>query len=338
MKKLTNISEFFEKIANEQDLILPIEKAGKVNFGKWTKDARVRLDILKTVKSAKDAFFPQVENMMNFHLEGKNIQMDSPTLLEKDFVLFGVKPCDYRSFELLDKVFLTEPVDPYYEARRKHATVITLACNEPETSCFCTNFDIKPEAPIGDISCWLIDDTFCLKANSEKGEKLISYLEDDEKAEEIIAKKQEEIKAILERLPLKNLNLKGFDGEHLMEKFNSPKWKDLSRACLGCGACTFTCPTCQCYDIKDFDSGKGIVRYRCWDSCMYSDFTLMAAATNRPTQLERFRQRFMHKLVYFPSNNEGIYSCVGCGRCIDTCPQSLNIVKIIRALGDAENE
>ena len=66
---------------------------------------------------------------------------------------------------------------------------------------------------------------------------------------------------------------------------------------------------------------------------MYSDFTLMAHGTNRPTQMERFRQRFMHKLVYFPSNNEGIYSCVGCGRCLAKCPQGLNIVKVIKALG-----
>ena len=38
----------------------------------------------------------------------------------------------------------------------------------------------------------------------------------------------------------------------------------------------------------------------------------MAAATTRPTQMQRFRQRFMHKLVYFPANNDGMYSCVGC--------------------------
>ena len=28
------------------------------------------------------------------------------------------------------------------------------------------------------------------------------------------------------------------------------------------------------------------------------------------SQKERFRQRFMHKLVYFPANNDGMYSCV----------------------------
>ena len=59
----------------------------------------------------------------------------------------------------------------------------------------------------------------------------------------------------------------------------------------------------------------------------------MAAENPRRTQLQRFRQRFMHKLVYYPANNGGIYSCVGCGRCVEKCPQHLNIVKVIKALG-----
>ena len=53
---------------------------------------------------------------------------------------------------------------------------------------------------------------------------------------------------------------------------------------------------------------------------MYSDFTMMAHGNNRTSQMQRFRQRFMHKLVYFPANNDGMYSCVGCGRCVDKCP------------------
>ena len=59
------------------------------------------------------------------------------------------------------------------------------------------------------------------------------------------------------------------------------------------------------YDIKEFNTGNGVVRYRCWDSCMYSEFTRMAHGNNRLTQKERFRQRFMHKLVYYPENNDG---------------------------------
>ena len=123
-----------------------------------------------------------------------------------------------------------------------------------------------------------------------------------------------------------------------MELFDAPEWAELSATCLGCGTCTFVCPTCQCYDIKDFNTGKGVVRFRCWDSCMYSDFTKMAHGNNRNSQKERFRPRFMHKLVYFPENNEGIFGCVGCGRCLSKCPISMNIVKVMKKLGGNENE
>ena len=128
-----------------------------------------------------------------------------------------------------------------------------------------------------------------------------------------------------------HLSLEGWDGGATDEKFQATLWEELYRPCLACGTCTFVCPTCQCYDIKDYDTGNGVQRYRCWDSCMYSDFTMMAAANNRTSQMQRFRQRFMHKLVYFPANNDGMYSCVGCGRCVEKCPSALNIVKVIKA-------
>jgi heterodisulfide reductase subunit C len=120
----------------------------------------------------------------------------------------------------------------------------------------------------------------------------------------------------------------------MLKLFNSDKWAGLSQSCLGCGTCTFVCPTCQCYDIRDFNTGDGVVRFRCWDSCMYSDFTKMSAGNPRLTQLERFRQRFMHKLVYFPANNNGEYGCVGCGRCLAKCPISMNIVKVAKTLAE----
>ena len=337
MKKiaLNALDAYFEKIASAQTLIVPVENAGQVDFGVWTPGARVRLDVLKTVKSAKGAFFPQVEDMVRFHVQGKNIEIDPAAVQEEPFVIFGVRACDARSFELLDRVFLSDPIDPFYAARRAHGVVVTLACGEPEENCFCTNFGIDAADPKGDVTAWIVKDEMFLRENTEKGEALLEGLE--EANSDAVEAQQAQTRAILEKLPFAKLNLEGFDGAHLMEKFDDPRWAELSSACLGCGTCTFVCPTCQCYDIRDFDTGSGIQRYRCWDSCMYSDFTLMAHGTNRPTQMERFRQRFMHKLVYFPSNNDGLYSCVGCGRCLAKCPQSLNIVKVIKALGVKDN-
>ncbi len=333
MKKLSMnaLNTLFAKIAETQKLYLPIEKAGQVDFFEWNENEKVRLDVLKTVKSAKDVFFPQVENLLKFRMEGKHIEISEAPKNEEDFVIFGVRGCDAKSFEVLDRVFLVDPRDEFYAARRAHGTVVTLACAQPEESCFCTNFGVNPAKPAGDVTAWIADGDMYFEANTEKGDRLIAGLADADT--EKVEAQPKEIAEIIRTLPFAKLNLAGFDGEHLMEKFNDPKWDALSKACLGCGTCTFVCPTCQCYDIRDFDNGKTVTRYRCWDSCMYSDFTLMAAVNSRQTQMQRFRQRFMHKLVYFPSNNDGMYSCVGCGRCVNKCPQNLNIVKVIKALG-----
>ena len=141
------------------------------------------------------------------------------------------------------------------------------------------------------------------------------------------------IRAICDKLPLKDLDLSNWGADAAQKNFDSPIWEQLYHPCLACGTCTFVCPTCQCYDIKDYNTGSGVQRYRCWDSCMYSDFTMMAHGNNRNSQMQRFRQRFMHKLAYFPANNQGMFSCVGCGRCVEKCPSHLNIVKVIKAFG-----
>lgn len=290
---------------------------------------------LNTVRSAKDFFFPQTENLVEFKMEGKSIEVIDPRTESEDFVVFGVRSCDARSFSILDKVFLADPVDTYYKNRREHGTIVSMACTRPQETCFCGTFDIDATDPEGDVASWKTEDAIYFDAKTEKGGALLAALSDllsDADSDAVNAQK-EETKKILAKLPLKDLTTDGFGGDVMMEKFNAPEWKSLSEACLGCGTCTFVCPTCQCYDIKDFNTGHGIKRFRCWDSCMYSDFTKMAHGNPRTSQLERFRQRFMHKLVYFPANNNGEFGCVGCGRCLQKCPISMNIVKVMKTLG-----
>ena len=339
MKKLplSKIDELFKALSAVQKLYIPADDAaGQAKFTVWQEGLALSQK-LNTVRSAKDLFFPQVENLVGFKVTGKQIELIESRDPAEPFVLFGVRACDARSFEILDRVFLAEPADTYYASRRANGIVVTMACTRPAETCFCTVFGIDPTEPAGDVSCWMTEDTLYWRANTEKGEKLtetLPLLEDSDSEE--VKKQQAGTKKILEKLPLGDLSLKGFDGEHMMELFKSPKWASLSESCLGCGTCTFVCPTCQCYDIEEFNTGSEVKRFRCWDSCMYSDFTKMSAGQPRPTQLERFRQRFMHKLVYFPSNNDGVYGCVGCGRCLQKCPISMNIAKVIRTLGEDE--
>ena len=331
-----NLSALFQSIAENQDLYLPVEVSGQVNFKAWTPDAKVSLETLKTVKSPKDAFFPQSENLYTVQRDGKKLSIQPEALKEQNFVVFGMKACDIQGVKVLDNVFLSDPIDSFYAARREHGTIVAMACHEPEESCFCKVFGIDCAEPVADVATWMVDGELYWKALTDKGEALTKAVEsllteaDGTDAEKLETEKTA-IRAIVEKLPYSNLSLEGWNGDALTEKFNSPVWEELYKPCLACGTCTFVCPTCQCYDIKDYDTGHGVQRYRCWDSCMYSDFTMMAHGNNRTSQLQRFRQRFMHKLVYYPANNNGMYSCVGCGRCVEKCPASLNIVKVIKA-------
>ena len=331
---LSKLNELFAAMAAQQQLYIPADNGGQAQFLPYV-DGMELTKSLNTARSAKDLFFPQTEDIVGFQVKGTEITIEETRDPGAPFVVFGVRACDARSFDILDRVFLSDPVDTFYETRRTNGTVVTLACAHPEETCFCGAFGIDPANPGGDVAAWMAGETLYLRANTEKGEKLLSSLpllsDCDDNAVKTV---QAEIHAITEKLPLNKLDLSGFDGDHLMEHFNNPAWSKLSESCLGCGTCTFVCPTCQCYDVRDFDTGHGVRRFRCWDSCMYSDFTMMAHGTNRPTQKERFRQRFMHKLVYFPSNNDGIYGCVGCGRCLAKCPISMNIVKVAKTLGE----
>lgn len=330
----TKLNELFEAISAKQALYLPVDRNdGAAEYKKY-ESGMTMSKALNTVRSAKDFFFPQTENLVDFKMEGKNIEVIDVREESEDFVIFGVRACDARSFTILDKVFLADPVDSYYKNRRDHGTVVTMACTRPSETCFCQTFGIDPTAPEGDAACFDDGENIFFKANNEKGQAFIdsiaSLLEESDTAK--LDEVQAKTKTVMEKLPLAKLSTENFGGDKLNEYFNSEKWADLSEACLGCGTCTFVCPTCQCYDIKDFNTGHGIKRFRCWDSCMYSDFTKMAHGNPRLTQVERFRQRFMHKLVYFPANNNGEFGCVGCGRCLSKCPISMNIVKVMKAL------
>ena len=333
------LNELFALIASKVDLFYPQDDStGKSDFKPYKEGAPLSKN-LNTKRSAKDFFFPQTENLVDFRVEGKTIEIKPTPKLDRDFVIFGVRACDAKSFSILDTVFLNDPVDGFYKARRDHAIIVTSACNRPSETCFCTTLGIDPVNPDGDVSMWQTNKKVYFTPNTEKGEGFISIISQlVEEADWMeIREFIDGAKKVFENLPLKSVDFKKFfTDKPMMERYSDSRWAELYKTCLACGTCTYVCPTCQCYDIKEFSNGNDVIRFRCWDSCMYSDFTKMSAGQPRPTQLERFRQRFMHKLVYYPMNNQGTPGCVGCGRCLASCPISMNIVKVAKKLSEEE--
>ncbi len=339
MRKIpvADLPKLYAEIAKERQLWLPREDDNRVEFGLWSDGANVSLKG-KTAKSGKDFFFPQTEDIVRFRMNGKEIDINPAPTAEAPFVVFAMRACDAAGMDVLDKVFLVDPKDSFYAARREVGTVVTLACGAPEDSCFCQSLGIDSSSPGGDVATWLVGDTLYWEPLTEKGEALTAavggVLQDaGPDGDAAVGQVKADAAKAWDAAPFAGLKAPVVPMEQTDDIFGLDVWNRLSEACLGCGTCTFVCPTCQCYDILDRDDGAaGVRRFRCWDSCMYSDFTLMAHGNPRTTQLQRFRQRFMHKLVYFPQNNDGMYSCVGCGRCVEKCPSALNIVRVMKAM------
>ena len=163
--------------SDNADVFVPADgDDGQARFEKWSQGIKVS-EAVNTVRSAKDFFFPQTENLVGFRLEGKKIDIVDIRKDAEDFVVFGVRACDAKSFDILDRVFLSQPVDTFYKNRREHGTIVTLACSAAEDTCFCHTFGIDATEPGGDVSAWRAGDELYMRANTEKGEKLLAASE-----------------------------------------------------------------------------------------------------------------------------------------------------------------
>jgi ferredoxin len=213
-------------------------------------------------------------------------------------------------------LFKKDYLDPFYIKRRENTILLGLSCNTPDVNCFCTTFEdgkMHVDALFTDIG-----DKYLIEVSSEKGKEITEKLSLAKKEEKKITK-------------AKIIDIKGIT-EKLDEIFNSDLWKKIAMKCLGCGICTYLCPTCHCFDIQDESTLTNGARLRIWDSCMREEYTLQASGYNpRPLRMDRMKNRIYHKFNYFPKNFN-VFACVGCGRCIDNCPVNTNIIDVIDSI------
>ena len=336
MKKIakSKLEELWGRLAAGRDLFLPVEQDSVVNFALWQEGSRVNLAAVNSLLPPKDLLFPQSEKIFSYTRKDGELSFQEAQGGGSQ-VVFGIRPCDVRSVELLDPVFFKEPEDAFYKKRREQTTLVSIGCLKPDTTCFCTAFGIQPlDARGADMMLYDMGTAYLVSPRTDKGEKLAEemgdLLEDASAAEEEGLKQQQEVAATNSEDLNRGVEVEGVF-EKLNDMFDHCIWDKFYRRCLGCGTCTYLCPTCHCFDIQDDGSLEQGLRFRCWDSCMYEDYTHMGHGHNpRPSRRERVRNRFMHKLNYFPKDHEGAYHCVGCGRCVRKCPVNLDIMQVIK--------
>ncbi|HZW83882.1 MAG TPA: 4Fe-4S dicluster domain-containing protein [Candidatus Deferrimicrobium sp.] len=323
------ITALLDEIAKEFNLLVPTSGDGNSKFAPYTKDAQVNFEG-RTLLPPKDLFFPQTEKMYKFSTDGMSGSLESSLEAPKHQVLFGIRPCDAKSIHCLDHVFLTKGfVDEFYQVKRDRTLLVSLGCNKPaEPTCFCQSMDVNPQEAIeADVQLYDLGSEYGAVSKSTKGEAFLA------KYAGLFAEADAQIPAV-EKFPL-NVDVEGITPK-LQKMFEHPIWDELSKKCIGCGACTYLCPTCHCFDISARVAGTEGFKFRCWDSCMFSEYSRMAGGHNpRPSKKERVRNRFLHKLQYFPERY-GDLLCTGCGRCMSKCPVNMDITNIIKQVKEVD--
>lgn len=307
--KETLLSEFLETLRVYGELHGPtVSEHGVTAFAALGDTSALRLDYRRTQIPPKKYLIPFREDILHYR-DGTYHPSppDAPHI-----VLFGLHPCDLEGIAYLDQVFLGDRPDPSYEARRARLTLVGIWCR-PDDFCFCSGpWDSAP----CDLFLTPLEGGFQLAASSARGEAIADA------AQHLLIDAQAGSGPSREPSPI-------LPQDPQLRFSDNPLWDRFARICVSCGACSVCCPTCYCFDMREYpDLSGGGARLREWDNCLFVTHGEVAGANFRATRLERLRYRFLHKYCGF-SPLEGRTSCVGCGRCKEVCPVDIDLRELI---------
>jgi len=304
-------------------VLVPREEDGAVRLQPVNGSSDgIASEYVNTVLPLKRAFLPASEVLLEYKQEGANVELIPVPIEPAETVVIGSRPCDAAALEMLDSVFQWDYDDLPYRTRREHTTIVTFACAKPDATCFCTSVGGSPANARG-------SDVLAFRAAD--GSALVQVL--SPKGEAFIAKLGSLAKPAKAAPPAAPAMEPKFDPEKIKRwldgNFENKFWAETAMRCPGCGACSYVCPTCHCFDIVDESTWDRGQRRRNWDCCSFALFTKHASGHNpRADQGARYRQRVMHKFKYFPERF-GRTACVGCGRCLRTCGVGQNLVDVL---------
>ena len=345
LKKLNSeeLIELLEIFFAEYDLIAPFKvEQGRLNrvlFRKIRQKNEIPSIYLKEMPETtpKNFILPRDERLDFERFNSDREENENSLARAKSRLFFGVRSCDLAAIELFDDVFLDEDyLDPFYESRREKNIFIgysnqILPPNNFQKELEIDYFDhqLAPAFIYEDLEARGRDHYWLkIKAGYQFSKDVEAYL-DNLKTGEI-----ENLEKLLNDWEDKFTGETDFEIKNKLpfpekEVFNQVDWQEPTASCLGCGVCTYYCPTCFCFDFF----WDGSIKNRAWDSCMFSLFTEHASGHNpREEQHQRWRQRLLHKFSYHPQNYNDKPGCVGCGRCIYKCPVNLDIRNVINAV------
>jgi sulfhydrogenase subunit beta (sulfur reductase) len=341
MKVLTKdaLTAWLDRLADEATLIAPRSVDGIVLYRPVAGSDEITFDYTRPKMSPKEAIFPPTDRILSIEKRGQEMAVSEPSL-EKEQVIFGLRPCDAHGIAVFDKMFLEkEPVDLSYAGRRQVTTLIGLSCPQMWEGCFCTSMGGAPDDPshvdvlLTELAPDLqtgVEGGYAVQAVTENGEALVAGLDLKEVEGPVLSAAEGEPPGPI----LHQDNVPVPPPESWPQRFDDRYWDLLAERCIGCRICAYVCPTCRCFDVRDEVAQRraGYSQYdrlRCWDSCTGANYRVVAGGHNpRATKGQRLRNRFFCKFYYL-HEDYGATGCVGCGRCIEACPVNIDIVEML---------
>lgn len=324
------LATWLDALAARYTLIAPRRVEDELLYRPVADSTQIVFDFERTRLSPKAFFFPETEVILEVERRGSDVQLEEPAPGGEQ-VVFGLRPCDAQGLRALDALLLDRPPpDLYYARRRAETVLIGLACPRLWDGCFCTSLDSGPDDPSGmDVMLFEGEDGYWVVDLTERGTALLAGLEMQACEGEPPAS---------DRSGQKVAVLTPADWR---ARFDDDYWQLLAERCLSCHACTYACPTCRCFDVRDETVASGprhvhIQRLRAWDSCMAPSYRRIAGGHNpRPDKAQRLRNRYFCKFCYSPLDF-GAVACVGCGRCIDVCPAGVDLFEVLAGAAELE--
>ena len=330
---ISELKPFLDAIAEQMDLYVPKKAGSHYVYSRYDPSVKSQVEFnnIRACTPVKEFLFPLRELAAIFPepLEPEDI---------KPFAVFGLKDCDLRSIEILDKVFIEEEFeDPFYIKRREKMFIISSDCFEPGESCFCNIIDGKPYPDRGfDLNIAKVTDGFVIEVGSQKGKEFIEkHTELFNKPSEAALTERDRIRTeTQEQLERNNAELR-FDTpipDIMNQTHDSDVYDEEATTCVECQACTRVCPTCHCFYLYDTKQKDYFNKMKMWDSCMRLAYAEVAGGANpRKILGDRLRHRLMHKFVYF-LDRYGLQMCIGCGRCVDAEAGDVDIRAVLKKL------
>jgi len=333
------LGDWLTKIAEGKRLVAPVrDTQGRVAFGDVEDLAQIVMEPGVVDEGPKRWFYPASEELLRYQGAGPKVRVYEKPQDERELVLFGARLCDTAALALADEFWACDQGDPYYARKRERSLVIAVNCDDVVPGCFCESIAGALTSPRGmDVLLTPVaGGKYLVEGMTDKGEAALAAANLTQAFDGDAVAVRAELAAKVGAMQKRRLEAEGVT-EAIQAKFKDAAfWQQQTAACIGCGVCTFLCPTCTCFDVMDDAVGGVGYRYRCWDTCQFRQFCEEASGHDRrPQQWERQRQRISHKLWY-SVDRFGKISCVGCGRCVKLCPVNIDITQVAGAAKPAE--